>query len=37
MWGGTLDKKDTLPTFYENPKGWTKPQDTGKTDFHHTK
>jgi hypothetical protein len=31
MWGGTLDIKDTLPPFYENPKGWTRPQGTGKT------
>jgi hypothetical protein len=31
MWGGTLDIKDTLPLFYENPKGWTRPQSLGKT------
>jgi hypothetical protein len=31
MWGGTLDIKDTLTPFYENPKGWTRPQGTGKT------
>jgi hypothetical protein len=30
-WGGTMDIKDTLPPFYENPKGWTGPQGTGKT------
>jgi hypothetical protein len=31
MWGGTLDIKGTLLPFYENPKGWTRPQGTGKT------
>jgi hypothetical protein len=25
MWGGTLDIKDTLLPFYENPKGWADP------------
>jgi hypothetical protein len=29
-------KENTSP-FYENPKGQTRPQGTGKTDFHHTK
>jgi hypothetical protein len=26
-----MDIKDTLPPFYENPKSWSGPQDTGKT------
>jgi hypothetical protein len=36
MWGGTLDIKDTLPPFYENPKGWTLGH-WKDSDFHHTK
>jgi hypothetical protein len=31
VWGGTLGIKTTLPPFYDNPKDWTRPQDTGKT------
>jgi hypothetical protein len=35
--GWNTGYKGYTSPFYGNPKGWTRPQGTGKTDSHHTK